>query len=159
MPDRRSGVNAAALNITAPSANLPQSLRCAPLGGSSAARPAGSQKGRLCLAPLRVGRCAGFARAAQQPVGALALSRQREGLARRCAQGGGTSPRPPRGVCCARLALRCSFPCSQPPHPSAPASGGSLKINGHPVAVSPAPTLRRRLAMTDFAPAGMRCKG
>lgn len=49
-PGRRSGVNADALNITAPYAN--QASRCA---GSAwwpgAARPAGSHKGRLCLAP------------------------------------------------------------------------------------------------------------
>lgn len=62
-----------ALNITAPSAKCSQSLTSS-LGGCTAARPAGSQKGRLCLAPLRVGRCAGFARAAQQPVGALAAA-------------------------------------------------------------------------------------
>lgn len=107
-----------ALNITAPSATLPQSLASS-LGGSSAARPAGSQKGRLCLAPLRVGRGAGFARAAGQPACALALSRQRGSLARRCAQRWRNEPRPPRAVCCVRL-RPCGppFACSQPSLPS-----------------------------------------
>ncbi len=44
----------AAFNITRHSAKLRQSLRCAPLGGTTAARPAGSQNTALCLAPLRV---------------------------------------------------------------------------------------------------------
>lgn len=131
-PGRRSGVNRKRFNITAPSANLPQSLRCAPLGGSSAARPAGSQKGRLCLAPLRVGRCAGFARAAQQPVGALALSRQREGLARRCAQGGERPPPAPRGLLRRASALRASRPVLAAPAPVRPRKRGLPEVQRPP---------------------------
>ena len=60
-PGRRSGVNADAINITAPYAKRSQSLRCAALGVCTAARPAGSHKGRLCLAPRPTAHSAGVA--------------------------------------------------------------------------------------------------
>lgn len=67
-------------------------------------------------------------------------------------------PPPAHVVRAGRLALRCSFPPVPAAVPVRP-QGGSPKFKGNPVAVSPAPTLWRRLAMTDFAPVGMRCKG
>jgi hypothetical protein len=123
VPGRRSGVNAYACNITAPSATLPQSL-AGSLGGSSASRPSGSQKGRLCLAPRPDGARSRCAALLQQPACALALSRQREGLARRSRAKVENEPRPPRAVCCARL-RPCGppFACSQPSLPSAPQAG------------------------------------
>ncbi len=124
-PGRRSGVNADALNITAPSATLPQSL-AGSLGGSSAPRPAGSQKGRLCLAPRPDGARSRYAALLQQPACALALSRQREGLARRSRAKVETSPRPPPQPARGRAAYRVTpSPRRLPGHPSAPR--GSLQ--------------------------------
>jgi hypothetical protein len=131
VPGRRSGVNADACNITAPSATLPQSLASS-LGGSSAARPSGSQKGRLCLAPRPDGARSRCAALLQRPACALALSRQREGLARRCAQGWRTSPArpgPSAARACGPAGLR-SRARSRPSRP--PRKRGSPKFNGNP---------------------------
>ena len=129
------GSIAARSNITAPSAILPQSLASS-LGGSSAppaaARPAGSQKGRLCLAPLRGGARSRFAALLQRPACALALSRQREGLARRCAQrwrGAPAHPGPSAARACGPAGLR-SRARSRPSRP--PRKRGSPKFNGNP---------------------------
>lgn len=101
------------------------------------ARPAGSRNERLCLAPRPDGQHGHAVPVLQRPVGALACRHASAivypGAAR---TGGGTSPRPPRAVCCAglqRFALLA--PCSQPSLPSAPASGGSPKFNGNPATV------------------------
>ena len=96
-------------NITAPYATLPQSLRLVGQALRFAARPTGSHKGRLCLAPRPT------ARAAALPLHFnCALVR-----ARAARKGGGTIPAhpgPSAALGLQRFAL--TLPCSQPSHPS-----------------------------------------
>jgi hypothetical protein len=158
-PGRRSGVNRKRLNITAPYAKLPAPRSQARLL-ATASRPAGSRKGRLCLAPRPDEARRPLSRTAlEEPTSAATAAPSPQSSIQAARRKVEWSPRPPRVVCCAGP-QRCALlaPCSQPPHPSAPASGGSPKFNGNPGAVSPSLTLQRRPARVDFARAVMRCK-
>lgn len=136
VPGRRSGVN-----------------RCAIQHNRALRKPGQSLRWRFAwwpgaLAPSRVRVMVGYVwrpgPSAAVPTAFAPLTaawraraaRQHEGLARRCAQGGGTSPRPPRAVCCAGL-QRCALlaPCSPPSLPSAPKGAprrSKATPNGHP---------------------------
>lgn len=74
--------------------------------------------------PCAASRGAGFARAAQQPVGALAAAPPTRVFSQALRASVENEPRPPRAVCCARL-RPCGppFACSQPSLPSAPQAG------------------------------------
>ena len=127
----RSGVNRCAIEHNRALPKVGQSLRCASLGGRPLARPAGSGNGRLCLAPLRVGRGAGEARAAQQPVGVIAHAPSRvfSQALRAKVEWSPARPGPSAARACGPAGLR-SRARSRPSRP--PRKRGSPKFNGNP---------------------------
>ncbi len=139
-PGRRSGVNRLRrLNITAHYPKQGRIHSASSLLTPAAARPAGSGNGRLCLAPQPVGRGANGVRTAHSRMACSRFAPTRMFSQAAKPQRWNTSPRPPRVVCCARLALRCSSPCSPPSRPSAP-KGAPRSSTG-----TPSPCRQRRL--------------
>lgn len=123
VPGRRSGVNRCAIEHNRAFCKPSQSLRQGFAWWPGASRPSGSQKGRLCLAPLRV---VALRRLRQRRLQSQSVrprrSRRRSHLSRRSRAKVELVPPPARRVAFARLRPSRAFALAlgAPRHPSAP---------------------------------------
>ena len=90
-----------------------------------AARPLGSHKGRLCLAPRPTARAAALPLHFNCALVRARAARQHGYLLRRCAHRWRNDPRPPRAVCCARASALRAYAAVLAAVPPVPLQGAS----------------------------------